>query len=162
MTWPFLGKQTNNAGHSYRWDTKRLIVVYYFHAGNNWGCENGVCGLGYGPQEQIRGCADVTIINDGVASSDDDTSTTTTTTTTTTTAPTTTTTQNSGGSGTCHSAGAYAGDTAVDAWCVTNCAAGNCPATHCACDWFILTPRIWTKTAENLTDNFHWEKIYFV
>lgn len=30
--------------------------------GNNWGyCDNGTSGLGCGPQETFRGCADITI-----------------------------------------------------------------------------------------------------
>lgn len=29
--------------------------------GNNWGCEDGECGLGLGPQEEFWGCSDIAI-----------------------------------------------------------------------------------------------------
>ncbi|KAH3809986.1 integumentary mucin C.1-like [Dreissena polymorpha] len=34
---------------------------------------------------------------------------------------------------TCNAIGAWFGNSAMDAWCATNCAAGNCPSTYCAC-----------------------------
>ena len=36
-------------------------------------------------------------------------------------------------SGTCRAKGAWAGNPGMDAWCASNCAVGNCPATHCEC-----------------------------
>ena len=36
--------------------------------------------------------------------------------------------------GGCKSAGAYAGQAGMDEWCVTNCAAGYCPTSHCVCN----------------------------
>ncbi len=33
----------------------------------------------------------------------------------------------------CSSAGAYKGQAGMDNWCVTNCAAGYCPPSHCEC-----------------------------
>merc|ERR1712226_1384684 len=42
----------------------------------------------------------------------------------------TTTQQPSGG---CRATGAWTGQASMDQWCVTNCAAGYCPSTHCKC-----------------------------
>ncbi len=36
-------------------------------------------------------------------------------------------------SNTCYAIGAWEGDTAIDNWCVINCAAGNCPSSMCLC-----------------------------
>eukprot|EP00112_Aurelia_sp_Birch-Aquarium-sp1_P010663 Seg2271.5 transcript_id=Seg2271.5/GoldUCD/mRNA.D3Y31 product="hypothetical protein" protein_id=Seg2271.5/GoldUCD/D3Y31 len=36
--------------------------------------------------------------------------------------------------GTCRATGAWTGQKAVDDWCVTNCARGHCPQSHCVCD----------------------------
>ena len=33
----------------------------------------------------------------------------------------------------CKAVNAWKGQAAVDAWCNTNCALGNCPASHCLC-----------------------------
>jgi len=38
------------------------VIQWNYRAGNNWGnCNNGTSGLGCGPQETFRGCADVSI-----------------------------------------------------------------------------------------------------
>lgn len=45
------------------------IFYFYLHqylilkTGNSWGCENDLCGLGYGEQEQFYGCADVSVLD---------------------------------------------------------------------------------------------------
>ena len=36
-------------------------------------------------------------------------------------------------SGSCKAVGAWAGNAAIDQWCVVNCAAGYCPASMCKC-----------------------------
>ncbi|KAJ7371555.1 hypothetical protein OS493_024897 [Desmophyllum pertusum] len=37
-------------------------------------------------------------------------------------------------SGKCRATGVWTGNAGMDAWCVANCAAGNCPSSHCTCD----------------------------
>ena len=37
------------------------------------------------------------------------------------------------GRGLCIATGAWAGQSDMDQWCLSNCALGNCPATHCRC-----------------------------
>eukprot|EP00794_Sanderia_malayensis_P010199 gene10199-11247_t len=36
--------------------------------------------------------------------------------------------------GECRAIGAWANDDGMNAWCKANCAAGNCPASHCTCE----------------------------
>lgn len=36
-------------------------------------------------------------------------------------------------SGSCHAIPPYDNNAGMDSWCVANCAAGNCPSTHCKC-----------------------------
>ena len=39
------------------------IVIMYALLGNNWGkCEDGTSGMGCGPQETFRSCADIQIV----------------------------------------------------------------------------------------------------
>ncbi len=41
---------------------KQCILQWSYVGGNNWGdCDDGTSGLGCGPQETFRSCADITI-----------------------------------------------------------------------------------------------------
>jgi len=40
----------------------------------------------------------------------------------------------SGGGGACRAVGSWKGNSNMDAWCVANCARGNCPGNICKCD----------------------------
>ncbi len=41
----------------------QCILQWTYVAGNNWGdCVNGTSGLGCGPQEHFRSCADIKIV----------------------------------------------------------------------------------------------------
>jgi len=41
----------------------QCIVRWHYKAGNSWNCDqDGRCGMGLGPQETFRGCADIEII----------------------------------------------------------------------------------------------------
>ena len=52
---------------------------------------------------------------------------------TTTQAPPVSPTTGGGTGGNCAATGPWTGNAGMDAWCVANCAAGNCPASHCKC-----------------------------
>ena len=45
----------------------------------------------------------------------------------------TTTPGGGGAGGKCVAAGPWTGNAGMNAWCASNCAKGNCPATHCKC-----------------------------
>ena len=138
-------------------NTRLFISKYYhpllIHTGNNWGVDavTGLSGLGYGPQEQFYGCADVTIVGNGAQTTTSSTTTTSTAATTTTipSSPTgdkstrTSTTQLPVTSSTgdllvtskpnCFAVNEFAGDKSMDSWCEINCKRGFCPETHCKC-----------------------------
>lgn len=40
---------------------QRCVLQWWYRGGNNWGCEKGECGQGFGPQETFVNCADVRI-----------------------------------------------------------------------------------------------------
>lgn len=43
-------------------ECSNCVLQWHYTAGNNWGvCANGTGALGCGPQEQFRGCADISI-----------------------------------------------------------------------------------------------------
>ncbi|XP_071650091.1 uncharacterized protein [Temnothorax longispinosus] len=43
---------------------KQCVIRWHYRTGNTWGtCEDGTKGMGCGPQETFRSCADVTITN---------------------------------------------------------------------------------------------------
>ncbi|CAN7940817.1 unnamed protein product [Ixodes hexagonus] len=55
----------------------QCVFQWTYTAGNNWGrCENGSSGVGCGPQETFRGCADIAI-SDDLVFNDNDTDVTT-------------------------------------------------------------------------------------
>ncbi|KAJ8924201.1 hypothetical protein NQ315_006992 [Exocentrus adspersus] len=42
---------------------ERCVIRWHYTAGNNWGvCDDGTSGLGCGPQETFRNCADISIL----------------------------------------------------------------------------------------------------
>ncbi|XP_018560910.1 uncharacterized protein LOC108903277 [Anoplophora glabripennis] len=42
---------------------ERCVLRWHYRAGNNWGeCGDGSSGLGCGPQETFRSCADISIV----------------------------------------------------------------------------------------------------
>jgi len=42
---------------------ERCSFLWYYKTGNSWGdCEDGSSGIGCGPQEEFRGCADISIL----------------------------------------------------------------------------------------------------
>ncbi|CAM1306500.1 Uncharacterised protein g4379 [Pycnogonum litorale] len=95
----------------------QCVLQWTYTAGNNWGvCADGVGRVGCGNQEMFRGCSDVAIVTGGATG----------------TTPTTPTTL-SNGNQPCRAIGAWTGIQAMNAWCNTNCNAGNCPSTHCSC-----------------------------
>ena len=108
-------------------------LISLLSPGNSWGCgTDGNCCVGCGPQEEFRGCSDVSITAlDGNTGP----TTTSTTTTTTTTAPTTTTTIGGAQVPTCEAVPPYHNNPGMHDWCVTNCLAPipYCPASHCLC-----------------------------
>lgn len=114
---------------------QQCVFQWKYHAGNNWGCEGGTCGLGYGPQEEFYGCADVTITGRHGGHGGHPAFIPRTT------HRPRTPTWNRGGHGaaavpgTCRAApGPWYTVPGLDNWCVINCAAGNCPPSHCTCD----------------------------
>ncbi|XP_066920226.1 uncharacterized protein [Clytia hemisphaerica] len=40
---------------------RRCVLQWWYKGGNNWGCENGKCGMGKGVQEHFVNCADVSV-----------------------------------------------------------------------------------------------------
>ena len=42
-------------------------------------------------------------------------------------------TEKPGGEDKCHAIGVWKGNANMDAWCVSNCARGNCPSSTCKC-----------------------------
>lgn len=48
--------------------------------------------------------------------------------------PVTTNPGGGGAGGQCKATGAWTGNANMDAWCVSNCAVGNCPSSMCKCD----------------------------
>lgn len=41
---------------------EHCVMQWFYRAGNNWGCDDEGCGLGYGKQESFVNCADVKIV----------------------------------------------------------------------------------------------------
>jgi hypothetical protein len=39
-------------------------LITFFCKGNNWGCDDDDCGMGFGKQENFINCADIAIIPD--------------------------------------------------------------------------------------------------
>ena len=129
-----------------------IINLLSFLPGNNWGVDavSGLSGLGYGPQEQFYGCADVAILGDGAPATIPTTTTTSASMITTTSSPPTgdrstpsSTSQLPVISSTgdppvtakpkCFAVNEFAGDKSMDNWCEIHCKKDFCPETHCRC-----------------------------
>ena len=140
------------------------VLQWWWTVGNNWGCnEEGNCGVGLGKeQETFVNCADIKIIPSGGPVPTKEKPRTENPSSSTTTAsppkvpstgspqkssiqspstegpstegPSLTLITTASSTGECKSAGEYAGQPGMDQWCVTNCAAGYCPASHCDCN----------------------------
>ena len=101
------------------------VLQWWWTVGNSWGCDNGGCGLGRGKrQETFVNCADIRIngsggrvvINRRLPPKKKP--------------PPRKVAPNRGG---CKATGAWAGQAAIDKWCVTNCGRGYCPSHMCVC-----------------------------
>ena len=109
--------------------------------GNNWGCEDGTCGLGYGPQEEFWGCSDITIrAGNGPRPTEPRPTTTRPTVPPVTTQQITTTTTAPPsppptGQRICRGHGAFSGLN-FDTYCTENCNhyPPYCPSDVCICD----------------------------
>ena len=128
------------------------VLQWWWTVGNNWGCdEDGNCGVGKGKkQETFVNCADIKIVPSGepapttVAPATNrpftqapptqkpSTQSPSTQGPSTQAPPRPPTTQ--APAGVCRATGSYKDYPGMDRWCVVNCAAGYCPATHCVCN----------------------------
>ena len=107
------------------------VMQWWWKDGNSWGCDDSGCGIGNGLQEVFVNCADIRILpKDGTLPPTD--SPQTQLPVSQTPAPPTQAPVTSPPGG-CQATGAWAGNTAMDQWCASNCAAGNCPASICVC-----------------------------
>merc|ERR1712168_162320 len=122
----------------------QCILQWKYNTGNRWGTDSvtGQSGLGYGPQEQFYGCADISIRGQGWTTSKKPLTTTarpaTTTAraTTTTAAPTAKSTPTASPTSrptSCWAVNEFEGVVAMDKWCQDNCLSGYCPASMCEC-----------------------------
>ncbi|XP_046381238.1 uncharacterized protein LOC124152360 [Haliotis rufescens] len=137
----------------------QCIFQWKYRTGNNWGCEGSDCGLGKGPQEHFVNCADIEITQSGQPQTQTpdpfQTSTPNPTPRTTpvptpaatlqpsTAAPATlapTTSPSNVNYDNCRAIGEWTGQIGMTNWCKTNCALGNCPASHCLCGASTLAP----------------------
>ena len=131
------------------------VMQWWWTVGNNWGCdEDGNCGVGKGKkQETFVNCADIKIVSAGgpappttqAPETEGPTTMPQMTIIGTTTqrpstqgpsteVPATTAPQTKPPSpGGCKATGVWTGNANMDEWCRANCAAGNCPPTHCKC-----------------------------
>lgn len=112
---------------------KRCVMQWWYRGGNNWGCDKSGCGQGRGFQEHFVNCADVSIGNGAPPKPQ-------------TNAPTegpqtekpipTMRPQppTKKPTGKCRATGSWAGQANIDAWCVSNCRNGYCPAHMCTCE----------------------------
>ena len=105
----------------------RPTEIYASQPGMNEWCITN-CALGY--------CPSTHCICDGSPTNGPPVPSITTTTprtTRTTTKATQTTSKDDTGAGGCQPTPVYAAQPGMKEWCITNCAAGYCPATHCVC-----------------------------
>ena len=112
------------------------VMQWWWTVGNNWGCDDDGCGVGHGKkQETFVNCADIRITtSDGSVVTDPPLPPTqqppppTKPGMTTTPFPT-----DAPNPGSCKAVGAWAGNAAMDKWCVVNCGKGYCPSHMCKC-----------------------------
>ncbi|XP_067933101.1 polycystin-1-like protein 3 [Watersipora subatra] len=60
-----MGKSTHRVKLPAGVSCSACVMQWRYKAGNNWGCEDGKCGLGLGPQEEFIGCSDIAIQPNG-------------------------------------------------------------------------------------------------
>lgn len=60
---PELGEYTVQLQLPENVQCSQCVLQWKYNTGNSWGCENDLCGLGYGEQEQFYGCADVSVLD---------------------------------------------------------------------------------------------------
>lgn len=128
---------------------KKCVMQWWYRGGNNWGCGKTGCGLGHGAQEHFVNCADISIGNGAPPNPQTSRPTQrpqpptrrpqppTQGPTEKPAPPTRGPTKRphpTGGSGICRATGSWKGDSNIDAWCVSNCKNGYCPAHMCTCD----------------------------
>lgn len=129
----------------------QCTLQWTYVCGNNWGTDpvTGESGMGVNPlqQEHFRACSDIAItgsegpVNPGPEPTTPEPTTTTTPAPEPTTAPPapqpTTTSNGPDEPGTeCHAVGIWAGNSAMDSWCETNCnwVPKFCPPNYCSCE----------------------------
>jgi len=132
---------------------EHCVFQFRYRCGNNWGRDDEGDGLGFGPQEEFRGCADVSITGSGsvgntagspaTATPFNTASTTARAITTTTTRDTTTTTTSSTAPPVlgpsqprCVAVGPLATVPGMAAWCEIVCSHNppSCPGSICSCN----------------------------
>jgi len=120
----------------------QCVLQWKYNTGNSWGVDKvtGKGCVGCGDQEQFYGCADISIGGSGtggVQTKPTEKPKPETPRPTRPpirpTKPKPTTAKPVVVDGDCKATGAWTGNAQMDAWCKLNCAAGNCPATHCRC-----------------------------
>lgn len=121
------------------WQCDQCILQWTYTAGNSWGVgSDGVGGLGLGPQEHFRACADISIGGSVIVlpTLPQPTLPPATAAPPVPVSPAPGNGQPAPGAGqTCVAVGSWAGDSSMAAWCVTNCFAPTpfCPADRCDC-----------------------------
>lgn len=130
---------------------KKCLFQWRYKTGNSWGTdENGYSCVGCGKQEEFKACADIIIepsdevstvmpmtsTQNGETSEDTTTELTETTTDNPVTMSSSTTSQTTttAGTGGCRPTAIYAEVPGMTEWCIINCNAGYCPASHCVCN----------------------------
>jgi len=120
------------------WQCDQCILQWTYTAGNSWGVgTDGVGGLGLGPQEHFRACADISIGGSVIVlpTLPPPTIPVVTAAPPAASSPAPGNSPAPGAGQTCVAVGAWAGDSSMAAWCVTNCFAPTpfCPADRCDC-----------------------------
>jgi len=132
------------------WQCNQCILQWTYTAGNNWGvCADGSGGVGCGPQETFRSCADISINGDTIVFP----TLPPVTIPPTAPVPSPVTTPSPApipspipapsppinplpiSGQTCVAVGQWAGDSGMASWCFTNCfhTPSYCPADRCSC-----------------------------
>ena len=138
------------------------VFQWWWTSGNSWGCDENMCGIGYGPQETYSNCADIKIVSSGgetgagpgaetaaqTTSAPEDeiegnaqvqptaiatTGRITTTESSQSEAQLTTEPETSTNVAGCHGVGEWEDKAVMSKWCYDNCTRGYCPSSHCAC-----------------------------
>jgi len=123
-----------------QWECDQCILQWTYTAGNSWGvCSDGSGGVGCGPQEHFRACADIRVSGSTIVLPTLPTvppPALTTPPPPVTSGPGATPAPPAPGTGqTCVAVGPWAGDTSMASWCLDNCFAPSpyCPQDRCDC-----------------------------